>query len=68
MVDADVMPQTLETILTDYVNSPLAVVRQSSCVWLLSILRHAKRHPGLQVGADPTFITDYMMEIYPLVC
>ncbi len=50
VVDAGTMPWTLETILSQHVASPLALVRQSACVWLLSILRHAGKHPQVQVG------------------
>ncbi len=52
VVDAGTMPWTLEAILSQHVASPLALVRQSACVWLLSILRHAGKHPQVQVGMD----------------
>ena len=52
MVDREILPWTLESMLTKLVVGTSPVVRQSACVWLLSLLRHGGAHPGLQVAAS----------------
>ena len=49
VVDADIMPWTLDTILTEFTVGTSPLVRQATCVWLLSLLKHAGKHPGIQV-------------------
>lgn len=52
MLDNDIMIWTLETILSKYTYGASAIVKQSSCVWLLSLLKFAGKHPEIQVGVD----------------
>lgn len=49
VVDADIMSWTLDTIMTEFTVGTSPLVRQAACVWLLSILQHAWKHPGIQV-------------------
>ena len=49
VVDADIMSWTLDTIMTEFTVGTSPLVRQAACVWLLSILKHAWKHPGIQV-------------------
>ena len=49
IVDADIMSWTLDTIMTEFTVGTSPLVRQAACVWLLSILQHAWKHPGIQV-------------------
>lgn len=46
--DPDIMSWTLEMLLTEFAASPLAAVRQTTCVWLLALLKHAGQHPDVQ--------------------
>ena len=48
--DPEQLKRTLDAILTDHAPHPLASVRQSACVWLLSILKHSSAHPDMKVS------------------
>ena len=47
--DSDLLAWTVDTILREHAPHPLALIRQSSCVWLLCLLKHASSHPCIQV-------------------
>lgn len=50
VVDCEIMGWTLETILTKYAVGTSPLVRQASCVWLLTVLKLAGKHPDIQVS------------------
>ena len=50
VVDYEIMGWTLETILTKFAVGTSPLVRQASCVWLLTILKLAGKHPDIQVS------------------
>ncbi len=62
----DVMSQSLRNILTNYAVGTSPLVRQASCIWLLSLLKHAGKHPGIQVSCDGhvTHQYVYIMSVY----
>ena len=43
------MDKGLKELLSKFATGTSPVVRQSCCIWLLSILKHAAKHPGIQV-------------------
>ena len=43
------MGWTLETILSKFAVGTSPLVRQASCVWLLTVLKLAGKHPDVQV-------------------
>lgn len=49
VVDTEVMGWALETILTKFAVGTSPLVRQASCVWLLTALKLAGKHPDIQV-------------------
>ncbi len=53
------MAWTLESILSEYAGSPLAIVRQSACIWLLAVLKHAAEHPDIQVRQSLSMISNF---------
>lgn len=62
VVDSEVMSQTLETILTKYAIGTSPLVRQASCVWLLTVLKLAGKHPDIQVSHEqslPSLMCSY---------
>ena len=57
LADPEAMPRALEDILSQYAVGTSPIVRQSVCIWLLSLLRHGGKHPGIQVpwaGSEKT--------------
>ena len=48
-VDCEIMGWTLETILSKFAVGTSPLVRQASCVWLLTVLKLAGKHPDVQV-------------------
>jgi proteasome component ECM29 len=46
--DQELLTQTLDAILRDHAPHPLASVRQSACVWLLCLLKHASSHSQMK--------------------
>jgi len=51
-VSTSVMQEGLRELLSKFVSGTSPIVRQSCCIWLLSILKHAGKHPGIQVKAN----------------
>ena len=49
VVDCEIMGWTLETILSKFAVGTSPLVRQASCVWLLTVLKLAGKHPDIQV-------------------
>ena len=47
--DHTLLTRAVDTILRDHAPHPLASVRQSACIWLLCVLKHASRHNNMQV-------------------
>lgn len=50
IVDCEIMGWTLETILTKFAVGTSPLVRQASCVWLLTVLKLTGKHPDIQVA------------------
>ena len=49
VADTEIMSWTLETVLTKFAVGTSPLVRQASCVWLLTVLKLAGKHPHFQV-------------------
>ena len=49
VTSASVMEEGLRKLLSRFASGTSPIVRQSCCIWLLSILKHAAKHPGIQV-------------------
>jgi hypothetical protein len=49
VVDCEIMGWMLETILSKFTVGTSPLVRQASCVWLLTVLKLAGKHPDIQV-------------------
>jgi proteasome component ECM29 len=47
-VPSEQLSKTLDAILSDHASHPLASVRQSACIWLLCLVKHASRHPSMK--------------------
>ena len=45
----EIMSWTVETLLDRYTQKTSPIVRQTACVWLLSLVRHTSGHPVFQV-------------------
>lgn len=59
------MKWTLETILTKFAIGTSPLVRQASCVWLLTVLKLAGKHPDIQVSLVE-YVTPIMSHVVKL--
>ncbi len=46
-----VMVWAVETLLERYTVKASPIVRQTACVWLLSLVKHTSRHPDFPVSS-----------------
>ena len=60
VVDCEVMGWTLDRILTKFAVGTSPLVLQASCVWLLTILKLAGKHPDIQVSSVLLFNAYYL--------